>query len=253
MQKRSEPAEAPRVFDASLAPAHPFWAVGDIHGRIDLLDRLLADIHDTDPDPFVVFVGDYVDRGEHSRDVLERLRTYMNERPGRTVALAGNHESMLLGFIDNPDDRAAKWLRYGGMQTLASFGIGGLTENSRGDSLVRAHAEFVAAFPAETLDWLRALPHHWESGNVHVVHAGADPGKDMAAQRRSTLMWGHPECGRIAREDGQWLVVGHTVVDTPTADNGVVSIDTGACFTGRLTAARFSGDTVTFRTTGVEA
>jgi serine/threonine protein phosphatase 1 len=240
----------PPGFDAPLAPKQSFWVIGDIHGQIGLLDDLLTMIRAQDPDPFMVFVGDYVDRGEHSREVLERVRDLARTRPDRTVTLIGNHEVMLLDFVAKPQSRSAKWLRYGGMQTLASYGIGGLTETSRGDDLDAARDRLVAAMDVDMLAWLSDLPTHWQSGNVHVVHAGADPAAEIGSQSRSVLVWGHPDMGRIARTDAQWLIVGHTIVPEPRVENGVISVDTGGVFTGRLTAAHFREAEVRFISTG---
>jgi len=86
-----------------------------------------------DPDAPRVFVGDYVDRGENSADVLRTLFALKDDR--KVVCLIGNHEDMMLGFIDDPEKKGARWLRYGGLQTLASFGIGGVTSSSEGAAL----------------------------------------------------------------------------------------------------------------------
>ena len=225
---------------APLAPVAPFYAIGDIHGRADLLYRLLDRL---DPALPVLCVGDYVDRGEHSAEVLRFLR----DTPAITC-LKGNHEVMLLAFLDAPET-GANWLRNGGLQTLASFAIAGLSESSKGAPLVQARTALRAAMGEELIDWLRNLPLCWQSGNVAVVHAGADPATPIATQREDFLLWGHPDFTRTPRADGVWVVHGHTIVDTPSASDGRIAIDTGAFATNRLTAARIAAGEVSFIST----
>ncbi len=222
-------------------PASPFFAIGDVHGRVDLLISLLRQL---DPGLPVIFVGDHVDRGENSAEVLRVLRG----RPG-ALALKGNHEEMLLGFLDKPGSRGSHWLRNGGLQTLASFGIAGLTDTSGEDDMNRARDALMAAMGPGLVDWIRARPLCYRSGNVAVVHAGADPGAAIEDQADAHLLWGHPDFGRKPRTDGMWIVHGHRIVDAPKAENGVISIDTGAYATGRLTAALIASDGVSFYTT----
>lgn len=232
-----EPAR--QSFEAPLAPEQPFYAVGDIHGRDDLLARLLDKIDAAEPEAMIVCVGDYVDRGEQSADVLRRLHARATAAADRFVCLMGNHEEMMLNFLDTPEEAGPRWLRYGGLQTLASFGLRGLTERSEGAALTDARGRLRDGLLAPELEaWLRALPRHWQSGNVAVVHAAADPDLPMEEQPDKTLIWGHPRFEHVARKDGIWVVHGHTIVDAPLTAQGRIPIDTGAYATGRLTAAR---------------
>lgn len=113
------------------------FVVGDIHGCIEKLAGLLARIDDdiarhADQTARVVFVGDYIDRGENSADVLRFMADVTRRYPERLVALMGNHERMLLDFLADPTGSAKRWIRYGGLETLSSFGVGaGLTTESR--------------------------------------------------------------------------------------------------------------------------
>lgn len=223
-----------------VAPEAPLHVIGDIHGRLDLLQRLLGLL---DPVIPVFCVGDYVDRGEHSADVLRFLR----DSPAITC-LKGNHEVMLLGFLDTPKS-GSHWLRSGGLQTLASFGIAGLTESSKGADLEQAGATLSAAMGEDLINWLRGLPLSWQSGNVAIVHAGADPAACIAGQREDFLVWGHPEFTTTPRADGIWVVHGHTIVDAPTVISGRVAIDTGAYATGHLTAVHIAPDGLDFIST----
>lgn len=233
------------------APERPLCVVGDIHGRADLLSRLLHRLEPERAASFgqLVFVGDYVDRGPHSRDVLLRLRELCLGAPGDVVCLGGNHERMMLDFIDDPVGAGVRWLRNGGVQTLASCSIDGIAELSPPAALVEAAARLADALGPDLLSWLRALPLHLESGNVHVVHAGADPAVRMSDQDPQTLIWGHAKFASVDRSDGQWVVHGHTIVTEPMVMRGRISVDTGAWYSERLTAARIAAGEVRFVST----
>lgn len=226
-------------FTAELAPATPFYVIGDVHGRLDLLDRLLAkiDAEEGAADVPLVFVGDYIDRGEQSAQVLRRVHALCQDTERQVVCLTGNHEDMLLKFMDDPAERGARWLRYGGLQTLSSFGVGDITDKSSAGGMEQARNALEDAIGQELLDWLGAMPTSWQTGNVAVVHAGADPNAPISEQDPRTLKWGHPEFRHKARNDGLWVVHGHTIVDEANASDGRIATDTGAFATGRLTAA----------------
>ncbi|SEW41939.1 serine/threonine protein phosphatase 1 [Cognatiyoonia koreensis] len=237
-----------RLFGLRTSPAFPpvsadspFYAIGDIHGSYPLLQDLLKQC---DAGLLRVYVGDYVDRGDESAQVLRHVMADQN-----AVALIGNHEAMMLGFIDAPDKKGSRWLRYGGLQTLASFGVSGVTESASSAALQTARDALVAAMGEEMISWLRSLPTSYTNGNVAVVHAGADPREPMSLQSANTLMWGHPDFATVARTDGIWVLHGHTIVDDPYAADGRIAIDTGGYATGRLTAAHVSQSGVTFVTT----
>ena len=236
---RREGNAAPKPIAVDMPPIavdHPFVAIGDIHGCDDLLERLLSKLAVEAPDAELVFVGDYIDRGEQNAEALRRLMQLED-----ATVLLGNHERMCLDFIDHPEEKGSRWLRYGGLQTLASFGVSGSPKDSVGlrDGLVAAMGE-------EMINWLRDLPLSYSNGNIHVVHAGADPEKPIEAQSEKALIWGHRRFGKQPRRDKFWVVHGHTIVDMPQVSRGVVSIDTGAYATGRLSAAIFAGNDVQF-------
>lgn len=223
------------------APDQSVSVVGDIHGQIGCLDALVDKLP---PESRWIFVGDYIDRGDHSAQVLGRLREISLSRP-ETVFLLGNHEEMMLSFLQDPA-AGNRWMRHGGLQTIASFGAFRLSEQNTPAALTAARDALVEVLPAGTETWLSGLPRFWQSGNVAVVHAGADPAKPMAEQKAQALTWGHADFGRQARQDGLWVVHGHTIVDMPTENNGVISVDTGAYATGRLTAAHIADGGVEF-------
>ena len=234
-------------FDTPIAPKAPVFIIGDLHGCKAQLDTLKAQMGTKDSGATQVYVGDYVDRGEDSAGVLRSLFACKDDPS--VVCLIGNHEAMMLDFLDHPEKKGQRWLRYGGLQTLASFGVGGVTASSTGAALVTAAEALKAAMGAEMLTWLRNLPATWSSGNLTVVHAGADPVTPLTLQSTQTLIWGHPDFERVLRSDGTWVAHGHTVVEQANANDGKIAVDTGAYATGILTAAYVtSGDVIFLQT-----
>ncbi|MBT9386721.1 metallophosphoesterase [Pseudooceanicola sp. CBS1P-1] len=225
------------TFSAALAPSEPFFAVGDIHGRDDLLDRLLTRMAATAPEARQVFVGDYIDRGEQSAAVLQRLHAAERASEGRLLCLMGNHEEMLLRFLKDPAAEGPRWMRYGGLQTLASLSVSPPALSASQTEWETARDRLQDALGEPLLDWVRTLPRSWQSGNVAVVHAGAAPDRAIGDQDDTTLLWGTPDFEATPRTDGIWVIHGHTIVDLPYMRRGRIGVDTGAYATGRLTAA----------------
>lgn len=235
--RRQKPFDPPR-------PKAPLYVIGDIHGRFDLFEQLWDQLDTTH---HIVCVGDYIDRGEASADVLRRLMTLTQ---GNTVTcLLGNHEEMLLGFLDAPQTQGGIWLRNGGLQTLAGFGVTGLSETTTGVDLTKARNDLQNAMGKDMIDWLQNLPLTYQSGNIVVVHAGADPRLPMDKQTKQHLIWGHSEFFKSPRTDNLWIAHGHTVTTHPKAEFGRISTDTGAYATGHLTVAGISLDGVEFWST----
>lgn len=237
---------APATFTAPMAPDVPFYAIGDIHGCTELLTKLHTQIKAENSDIPVVLVGDYIDRGEQSADVLRRIYAWAQTPDSPIICLTGNHEDMLLKFLDEPEDRAARWLRYGGLQTMASFGVSGVSDTSKGAELRAARDALALAMGDPLIEWLRALPTRWQSGNVAVVHAGADPDLPIDEQDPRILKWGHRDFRHLTRKDSVWVVHGHTIVEHARAEHGRIAIDTGAYATGRLTAVHISTEGARF-------
>lgn len=229
-------------FDAPLAPDAGFFAIGDVHGHSMALEALLARMEALDPEAPRVFVGDYVDRGEDSARVLQLVHDAQQARPEQVICLRGNHEAMMLSFLDDPEASGQTWLQYGGLQTLASFRVG----RPAGASLTEVRDALADAMGPALIDWLRARPTSWVSGNVAVVHAAADPELPISLQSESTLLWGCDNFQSRPRTDGVWVVHGHTIVDAAKAEAGRISIDTGAYATGILTAAHVTPGAVSF-------
>lgn len=235
-------------------PEGPVYAVGDLHGRADLLARALhavsADAGDAGG-ATLVLLGDYVDRGPDSAGVLARARALTDGAAGvagvdRVVALLGNHEAMMLDMLDDPVGLGRRWLRHGGLDTLTSYGVAGLPDRAPPPALREAADALRRAMPEGTEAWLRARPATWRSGDVAFVHAGLDPDRAPGDQPAEVAVWGHPAFRRRPRADGLWVVHGHTIVPEPSARDGRVACDTGAYETGRLTVAALDGGPVRF-------
>ncbi len=230
----SKPAPIPS-FDAPLAPGGAVFVVGDLHGCIRQMRDLQAQMQARDPEATQVYVGDYVDRGDHSKDVLEAL--YAERDNPNIICLRGNHEDMMLDFLADPTANKARWLRYGGLNTLGSYGIAGVMHSSPAELLAETATRFQSALSMNVQQWLTTLPTYWQSGNLAVVHAAADPALPMALQSEQTLKWGHRDFFSTPRGDGVWIAHGHTIVDAAGSEAGRIAVDTGAYATGRLTAA----------------
>ena len=247
-RRREEPqVDFAPIREDAIAPALPFYAIGDIHGCLPQLERLLTQIaerrHQGEP---LVFVGDTLDRGAQSAQVLQLVFELVQADPQSTMLLLGNHEKMLLEFIDDPAGRGARWLVNGGRETLRSFGISELPRKPDAEDATEAADALEAAMPSGMQEWLRALPMRWSSGNVHCVHAGMNPERSPEDQSERSLIWGHPAFLNCARSDGQFVVHGHTIVAKPNLTEGRISIDTGAFKNRPLTAAYVSQRQVEF-------
>ncbi len=241
-----------KQFNAKPAPDTPLYIIGDIHGRCDLLIRLIAMI---DADALerrlsnhkIVFVGDYVDRGPQSSLVLSLVQELMADENRDVVVLKGNHEHMLLAFLEDPS-KGARWLKNGGYETLVSYGIANVTETSDEQKLECASNQFRETLGAETIAFLEGLDLSFKSGNMFVCHAGADPTLPLDKQDEQALVWGPENYNKKKRKDKNWVAHGHYVESAPVIDNGRICVDTGAYFSNQLTAARILSDEVKFMT-----
>ncbi len=242
-------APAPDGFDAPLVPETPFTVIGDIHGRADLLHRIVTDLCELPVEGPMICVGDYIDRGDDSKDVLDMLHALCTEPNSDFVCLMGNHEALLLDFLDDPVASGKMWLRNGGLQTLASYGLSAVGADKDPVRLHELRAGLAEAMGTDLQVWLRDLPLSWQSGNVFVSHAGAAPRVPLDAQTEQALMWGGSEHYATPRADGHWVIHGHVTVSEPGAQDGRIAIDTGAYATGVLTAAIVQENNVHFRST----
>ena len=238
---RSAPQAAPpsaRVPDGSRV-----YAIGDIHGRLDLLDRLrTVMVEDAKRHPIerkvVVYLGDYIDRGPDSRDVVDLLmRTQL---PGfESVFIKGNHEDSLLRFLVEPEGEAA-WMAYGGDATLYSYGVRP-PDMRKANELAAARDVFAKALPDEHLVFFEALKLIHIEGDYAFVHAGFRPGIPIRLQKAEDLMWIRDEFLWSDADFGKVVVHGHSIADHPQIRPNRIGIDTGAFATGTLTCLVLEG------------
>jgi serine/threonine protein phosphatase 1 len=230
-----------------LTEGHRIYAVGDIHGRFDLLTAVLDRIGDDcaarpHPRPRMVFLGDYIDRGPDSRGVLETLVALQAaELPARF--LLGNHDSYVPVYLRDPDwyERTHFWLQdnMGGSATLASYGVDAA---SRQPTAVRD--AFAAAFPAEHLAFLDACALWIRIGGYVFAHAGIRPGVPLERQDPDDLIWIREGFLDSTADFGFKVVHGHTIVPAVEHHRNRIAIDTGAVRTGRLSCLVLEGDSV---------
>jgi serine/threonine protein phosphatase 1 len=237
---------APRPLRARTPDSSCIYAVGDIHGRLDLLVHLLDRIQDEANPAFrnvLVFVGDYIDRGPDSREVVEHLSTL--EMPDwQVVFLRGNHDETLLKFLDDPMVYR-NWREYGGAETLLSYGVMPPSFDDKED-FVTAREEFLRGFPASHLDFFRRLEDFHVEGDYMFVHAGVRPGVPLEKQSASDLMWIRNEFLYSDKSFGKMIVHGHTPSERPVRRRNRIGIDTGAFATGCLTAVVLEGENCRF-------
>jgi serine/threonine protein phosphatase 1 len=231
------------------APENLIYAVGDIHGRRDLLERLLGQIEDdaAGRDAEIIFLGDYIDRGRESRAVVDRLLAFRGHATLSARFLKGNHEATLLDFLDDPQV-GASWAQFGGLETLVSYGVSlpALTDGTRWDSI---QERFKSLLPADHLDFYTSLELSLERGCYLFVHAGVDPDLALSGQGEAEYLWIRDAFLNDNRKLERIIVHGHTPEDTPVNDGRRIGLDTGAYATHRLTAARLDRGTVRFLST----
>jgi serine/threonine protein phosphatase 1 len=221
------------------------YAVGDIHGRADLLQALVRKIGDdarTSPKAetkTLVFLGDYVDRGPDSADVVETL---VSKLPDGFEAhfLKGNHEALLLGFLYD-SSLLLHWLLNGGGATMASYGVQVEELEGAGVGPEKWREAFASAIPMAHVRFYEGLKLGVSIGDYHFVHAGIRPGVPLEAQQESDLIWIRQEFLTWTEPFGKVVVHGHTPTKAPDVRANRIGIDTGAFFTGRLTALRLEG------------
>jgi len=220
------------------------YVIGDIHGQRELLSLLMTSIlHDADrPHPIrchLVFLGDYIDRGNNSADILKIFLE--SGSADNMIFLKGNHEQMLLDVCSGRIDAAMLWMKVGGQATLASFGVDlqkiDLTDPHEVIRCARTYID-------ESLRaWMEALPLFHRIGDYYFVHAGVRPGRALARQKAQDQLWIRTEFSRSKRNHGAMIVHGHTIYpDGPFIAPNRIGIDTGAYRTGRLTALALEQD-----------
>ncbi len=254
-----EAASRPLVqgLPSCVPPGLCVYAIGDVHGRSDLLDEMhhliLADSDQLTPgtEKVLVYVGDYVDRGLESSDVLDM----MIEDPlpdFHSVHLVGNHDAWFLSFMVDPTI-GASWLRYGGDATLQSYGVRIGTIHDDIGYFRELQADLKERVPAEHVEFLKSLELTYEIGDYLFVHAGVRPTVPLDKQSPDDLLWIREPFLSCTADLGKIVVHGHTVEAGPMVRMNRIGIDTGACWTGCLTCVALEEDRYRFLRTGGRA
>lgn len=234
--------EGVHFLDACAPEGMRLYAVGDIHGRRDLLlamhRRIMEEIlRDQPADWRIIYLGDYEDRGPDSRGVIDFLSKICAEDE-RAIALAGNHDVGFLDFLKFPDIDGV-FANNGGEETARSYGVR-LDLSSR-RAAAAGHAALVAAVPAGHVDFLAGLPLSVTFGDFFFCHAGIRPGVALEKQDPEDLVWIRSVFHNHAGLHPKVIVHGHTPVEEAEIMPNRVNLDTGAWFSGRLTALAVDG------------
>ena len=216
------------------------YAIGDVHGCLDLLVALesviVADAAEIEGERWIVMLGDLVDRGERSAQVLDHM---LAPTPGglKRYSLMGNHEAMMLDFLRRPSPNAP-WLEFGGRETLLSYGVPmeALMHNRFGAREARQMVDIY--IPGDHIEFLEELPVMIETPSTLLVHAGIRPGIGLAGQADQDLIGYRDNFEASYADLGRTVIHGHTIREEPLVAPNRIAIDTGAYFSGRLTAVR---------------
>lgn len=229
------------------APAAPpgsrAYAIGDVHGRLDLMTDLLARIEADDAarppaKTYIVLLGDLVDRGPDSRGVIAHLVAHPPAF-GRLIALRGNHEEFFEAVLGGEARSVPRWLTYGGYECAESYGVTRAWTRGRApDEIAR---RLTAAVPDSHKAFLEAMGDSFRFGDYLFVHAGVRPGVPIAEQTSQDLRWIREGFLDDDSDHGVTVVHGHTIVERPEEKRNRIGIDTGAYRTGRLTALALEG------------
>ncbi|MBP2316405.1 metallophosphoesterase family protein [Azospirillum soli] len=224
------------------------YAVGDVHGELALLERLLDCIAEDRAvnaaglDAVLVFLGDYVDRGPDSRGVMDRIAAGVTS-DCLVRCLLGNHEQAMLRFLDDPSN-AGQWLAFGGLSTLVSYGVEDIADAGNPVHHPRLRDELMQRLPPAHLECLRRLEPWAVYGDYGFVHAGIKPGRPIAGQSLDDLLWIRKPFLDSRAQFEKVIVHGHTIVPTPQILNNRIAVDTGAYATGVLSAVALQADRV---------
>lgn len=220
------------------------YAIGDIHGRLDLLDQLLAMIGaDIAARPhgnvYLVLLGDLIDRGPDSAGVIERLRTF-DDFPCRPIFLLGNHEEIFLRVLAAEDGLAYDWMAFGGEACMESYGVSPREMAARDEAAIAER--LIRAVPGDHIAFLRRFGDTFRFGDYLFAHAGIRPGVAIEKQDPHDLRWIRRPFLSDTSDHGLIVVHGHTISDTVEVRINRIGIDTGAYQSGVLTALALEAD-----------
>ncbi|MBA2933168.1 metallophosphoesterase [Sphingomonas sp. CGMCC 1.13654] len=231
-----------RSSQPTVPPGHRVYAIGDVHGRADLLDRLLDTLQRDNADrcaaqTSIVFLGDLIDRGPDSRGVVSRVRAGVDW--ARTITLMGNHESIMLDVLDGRSEMLAQWLRFGGIETLESWGIDrDAIETCTRDQLLET---LRATVTTQERAWFGRLRTNLRMGDYYFVHAGVRPDVPLDKQDDEDRLWIREDFLESRKKHGAMIVHGHSVNSDVENLPNRIGLDTGAYATGKLTAVGLEG------------
>ena len=220
------------------------YTVADIHGRADLLAKLLRAIK-KDAAPFeaqrriLVTLGDYIDRGSESRQVIEAL-IHLPLDGFEAKHLKGNHEDLLLAFINDPAE-AVLWLSNGGWATLLSYGFSADDLPERVDQLADIREKLITKIPKTHAAFFKSLRMCYQLGDYFFVHAGVRPGVALDQQKPQDLIWIRDKFLNSNDDFGKIVVHGHTISTKPEVKPNRIGLDTGAFYTGVMTCLVLNG------------
>lgn len=229
------------------------YAVGDIHGRLDLLKKLFefidADSCTTSPGErkIMILLGDYIDRGDQSREVIDFL--LLHPLAGfESVFIKGNHEAELASFLARPQPDHG-WLAHGGLATIASYRVRVANRVSAEEKMIDLRDGLLQAIPAEHEKFFSGLRHCHEVGDYFFVHAGVRPGVSLNRQDPFDCLWIREPFLNSYQYHGRVIVHGHTVTERPVTLPNRIGIDTGAYYSAKLTCLVLEGETKRFLST----
>jgi serine/threonine protein phosphatase 1 len=243
---RSGPRQEVGELVPTVAASDRLYVIGDIHGRRDLLGAMVkklvedAGTQDDARKPRFIFLGDYIDRGDHSAEVLDLLSAIETEATHNFSFLMGNHEAAMLAFLEDPID-GADWLGWGGRQTLTSYGISSVSRRPDKAELIALRDALYGKL-GDHLPFLKSLKKYDTSGDVICAHASLDPALELGAQPDAALLWGQPPSGQGSGMPGKRLIHGHFADFEPVVRPERICVDTGAYYSGRLTAVRLDDE-----------
>jgi serine/threonine protein phosphatase 1 len=223
------------------------WAVGDIHGRLDLLsplvDAMIADLDaSTASRKLLIFLGDYIDRGPDSKGVIDLLSSLRSRGMYELHFLRGNHEDRMEAFLTDPE-LGPGWCDYGGREALASYGVTPPFDKTDTAGWAAACEALNAAVDDRQRAFLAGQEYSFTLGDYFFAHAGAQPGVPLHHQDPQQLMWVRQAFLNHPAPFERVVVHGHTPAETVHADDRRIGLDTGAYATGVLTALRLEGET----------
>jgi serine/threonine protein phosphatase 1 len=221
--------------DYRIPEGERVYAIGDIHGRADLLgqllDQIVADAAGSDTKSTLVYLGDYIDRGAEVKETIELLLHGPSEF--RSIHLMGNHEALFLSFLENPV-LLDLWMNLGGRSTLLNYGVKTPISGVSADQAKEISQALIAAMPDKHLSFIKNLEKSARIGDVLFVHAGINPRRPLDEQHENDLLWIRNDFTDSGKDHGVKVVHGHTICREPQERANRIGVDTGAYATGNL-------------------